>query len=569
MRAACVPALVLVAVPVAAQSWPTFFSAYLDGLEAQKRGDPALAAQAFVRAIALEPQPGRRVKTYGLNFLVNYYPYLRLAESDLDLGDLSGAEAALAKSQARAAEPAAEREALQQRLSRLRGTPGPAAPASSAPPPAAAAAPAPTVAAPATPPAGPGAPSAPPAAPSPAPAGPLPAAPATDPAAPARTPALSKTAGTPAAAPSAAPARSPAASAPVPAPVQVPAPAPPASGPAPAPEPGQASAGWWRTRTAGIGLAILAAALAGAAARHQVARRRSRSGPGPEPGTDPLTGTAVNLQFGPFAAHRVLGRGSCATAYYGRHRDTGAEVAIKVPHPHLVQDAGFRARFRLEALLGTRLDHPRVVRVVDPGPSEGDLWLAMTYLRGTTLEAHLARGGPLPAARAVAIARDIAEAIAYAHGKGIVHRDLKPGNVMLNDQGATVMDFGIARILDTSMTTGTMFLGTPLYCAPECLTGLNAGPPADRYALGVILFEMLAGHPPFQGESLFGVFEAQKFQPLPDLAALCPRLPPRLVRLVQRLCAKAPEDRPEDGETLAILDELAVLEQAGGTPVSP
>ncbi len=230
---------------------------------------------------------------------------------------------------------------------------------------------------------------------------------------------------------------------------------------------------------------------------------------------------------------------------------------------------GFRARFRLEALLGTRLDHPRVVRVVDPGPSEGDLWLAMTYLRGTTLEAHLARGGPLPAAQAVAIARDIAQAIAYAHGKGIVHRDLKPGNVMLNDQGATVMDFGIARILDTSTTTGTMFLGTPLYCAPECLTGPNAGPPADRYALGVMVFEMLAGHPPFQGESLFGVFEAQKFQPLPDLAALCPHLPPRLVRLVQRLCAKAPEDRPEDGETLAILEDLCALAEAGGTPVKP
>ena len=104
------------------------------------------------------------------------------------------------------------------------------------------------------------------------------------------------------------------------------------------------------------------------------------------------------------------------------------------------------------------------------------------------------------------------------------------------------------------MTSNTMFLGTPLYCAPEALAGPKAGPPADRYALGVMLFEMLAGHPPFQAESLFEVFEAQRFHPLPDLAALRPDLPPRLVRLVQRLCAKAPEDRPEDAETLAILD---------------
>ena len=177
----------------------------------------------------------------------------------------------------------------------------------------------------------------------------------------------------------------------------------------------------------------------------------------------------------------------------------------------------------------------------------------MDYLRGTSLEARMAAGEPLPVAQAVAIARDIAEAISYAHAKGVVHRDLKPANVMLNEQGATVMDFGIARLMDTAMTTGTMFLGTPLYCAPECVAGPRVGPPADRYSLGMILFEMLAGHPPFQGESVFEVFEAHRSRPLPDLAAARPELPPRLVRLVQRLCAKAPEDRPEDAETLEIL----------------
>ena len=117
MRAAAVPVL-LCAAALSAQSWPTFFSAYLDGLDAQKRNDHALAARAFARAIALEPQPGKRVKTYGLNFLQDYSPYLRLAESALALGDLAGAEAALTQSERRAVEPATERNALRERLRR-------------------------------------------------------------------------------------------------------------------------------------------------------------------------------------------------------------------------------------------------------------------------------------------------------------------------------------------------------------------------------------------------------------------------------------------------------------------
>jgi serine/threonine-protein kinase len=262
------------------------------------------------------------------------------------------------------------------------------------------------------------------------------------------------------------------------------------------------------------------------------------------------------LAFGPYTALYELGRGGCATAYFGRHRETGAEVAIKVPHHHLSQDPEFRARFRREASLGALLDHPRVVKILDPGPQEGDPWLAMAFIRGTTLEAFMAGKGPLPVPQAVAIASEIAEAIAYAHGKGVVHRDLKPANVMLGEHGAVVMDFGIARMLDGATATGTMFLGTPLYCAPEGVLGAKVGPPADRYALGVMLFEMLAGHPPFEADTLYRIFEAQRFDPLPDLAGIRPHTPPRLIRLVERLCAKAPEDRPEDPETLAILGGL-------------
>jgi len=119
-----------------------------------------------------------------------------------------------------------------------------------------------------------------------------------------------------------------------------------------------------------------------------------------------------------------------------------------------------------------------------------------------------------------------------------------------------VMDFGVARMLDASGTHSTMFVGTPAYAAPECLTEPQVGPPADRYALGLLLFEMLTGRPPFAGASTFQILEAQRAQPLPNLTALRPEIPPALVKLVQRLTAKNPAERPEDGETLAILRRL-------------
>jgi len=570
MRAAAVPVL-LCAAALSAQSWPTFFSAYLDGLDAQKRNDHALAARAFARAIALEPQPGKRVKTYGLNFLQDYSPYLRLAESALALGDLAGAEAALAQSERRAVEPAAERNALRERLRRKLAQAAPPAPPAAAQPAAqsaaqsaagqsAAAQPAaaqPAAAAPAPHPAGP----VPPAPPGPGTAASLPAVP--------QAPAVRQESrrGSGPAAPSAAP--------PLPAPAHPATPAQPAASPIqpppamaqPQPAAGQAQpAAATEPAAAPVrrwswGLALAALLPAGAI----LSWRLRRSGPRPQadpaatlplrPVPEAVPG-ASGLSFGPYLARHVLGRGGCATAYYGCHRETGAEVAIKVPHPHLAEDQGFRTRFRREASLGALLDHPRVVKILDPGPQEGDLWLAMAFIRGTTLEAHMVGKGPLPVAQAVAIAADIAEAIAYAHAKGVVHRDLKPANVMLNEDGAVVMDFGIARMTDAAMTSNTMFLGTPLYCAPEGILGAKVGPPADRYALGVILFEMLAGHPPFHSDTLYKILEAQRSEPLPDLALIRPYTPPRLIRLVERLCAKTPEDRPEDPETLAILKEL-------------
>lgn len=512
-------ALLLLAGP----GWFTFYEAYQEGLEAQQRGDHAQAVRAFTRAIAMEPKPGNQVKTYGLNFLATYHPYLRLAEACLALGDSAGATRALALSEQFGAEPATERTALQKRL---QSRPGQAAPAPSVtvPPPVPASNPSTTQdVAPKTP-------------------VPLASPLSTPPLAPAAVPAVAPPgAAKPGPVPShpaaAAPGDSrPGAAGPVP--VQAPAPAP-LSQPQSAPP---------RRRTWPWLLGALAAASIGLGLGF---RRKPRAWDPPPPGSDPN----LHRDFGPYHPLRTLGEGGCATAYLAVHIRSGEEAAIKVPHRHLVKDPQFRDRFRREASLGARLHHPRIVRVLTPEPAEEDLWLAMAFIQGTTLETRL-KDGPLPRAEAIRIGLHIAEAIAHAHERSVVHRDLKPSNVMLTGQGALVMDFGIARVLDATRTTSTLFLGTPAYAAPEAIQNPQVGPPADRYALGLILFEMLTGRRPFEGVSAFQILEAHRTQPLPDLGLLVPDLPVPLVSLIARLCLKEPGERPEDLETLACLRAL-------------
>ncbi len=552
----------LVSLPLAAQTWPTFFSAYEDGLAAQGRGEQALAARAFTRAIALHPQPGKGVRTYGLNFLPAYHPYLRLAEAQLALGDLEAAEAALKQSSALGGEPPSEREALSTRLRALREARTKAAPASQERPPVERTADkSPSLSA-APPLAGPG---------------PIPGT-TSPPSAASGLPAVT---GAPDVKPSRpihqvqpAPTHAPVQPTPEFTPVPIGAgetgkiPQATTVGPPPiAASPARSWTPWAWLAGGGLALAFGGAILF---------RRRRRPGDpsatlylehtgsspsapfpiGPPTQAGHTGDPNLTRAFGPFVPIKVLGQGGCATAYFGQHRDTGAEVAIKVPHRHLLQDGEFKARFHREASLGSLLHHPRIVPILDPGPLDGDPWLAMPFIHGMTLDLYLAQKGQLEIPEAIRIACDINDAISFAHSKGVVHRDLKPGNVMMTTDGAIVMDFGIARVLDVAMTVSTMFIGTPQYSAPECVLTTRVGPPADRYALGIMLFEFLAGKPPFTGESPFQILEAQRSAPLPDLALACPLVPPRLHRLIQRLCAKSPEERPEDGETRIILEEL-------------
>lgn len=250
----------------------------------------------------------------------------------------------------------------------------------------------------------------------------------------------------------------------------------------------------------------------------------------------------------------VLGRGGMGTTYRARRRKDGAIVALKIPHETCLAEPTFVARFLREGKLGEQLHHPGIVTIHEAGEDHGRPFLAMELLAGRTLKQELASTGAFPLRRCLEVARGIAEALDYAHAKGVVHRDLKPDNVMLlPDDGLKVMDFGIARTTGSEGLTGTnLFLGTPLYAAPEMVDPKRIDHRVDLYALGIILFEMLEGTVPFTADSPYRVIEMHQSAPLPDRDGLAVGIPNAVWAVVTRLCAKDPDDRFPSAEALLV-----------------
>jgi len=226
-------------------------------------------------------------------------------------------------------------------------------------------------------------------------------------------------------------------------------------------------------------------------------------------------------------------------------------VALKVPHDHLIEDAEGVARFLREGELGSTLHHPNIVRIYEAGEHRGRPFLAMEFLQGPTLEAFLAAQGPLALRAALEITRGIAVALDYAHLKGVVHRDLKPENVILAEgMQVKVMDYGIARILGApGLTAPLTYLGTPLYSAPEAMDPPQVDHQSDLYSLGIILYRMLAGAPPFISTNPFELFALHRTSPLPPIPAER-RIPPEVLALLSRLTAKEKKDRYPGAELL-------------------
>ena len=259
---------------------------------------------------------------------------------------------------------------------------------------------------------------------------------------------------------------------------------------------------------------------------------------------------------GRYVVERELARGGMATVFLARDRELDRSVAVKVLDARLAQDDGVADRFRREALTAARLAHPNVVQVYDAGEERGEAFIVMEVVEGEPLDAVLAREGRLPPERVLDLGLQACEALGYAHARGVVHRDVKPANLLLRPDGLLkVTDFGIARALDatTQLTEVGTLLGTASYVAPEQARGEPAGPPADVFSLGVVLYEALTGRLPWPIESLSELAKVAE-TPAPPAGGLAPGTPAALEEAVMHALARNPEYRPADAHALA--DEL-------------
>ncbi|MGZ8696267.1 MAG: protein kinase domain-containing protein, partial [Gaiellaceae bacterium] len=205
-----------------------------------------------------------------------------------------------------------------------------------------------------------------------------------------------------------------------------------------------------------------------------------------------------------YELEEVVGHGGMSTVYKAHDSLLERNVALKVLHQQYNEDEDFVERFKREARSVAQLQHPNIVTVIDRGEEGGRQYIVFEYINGENLKELVVRKGRLDVRAALEIAREIARALAFAHGSGLVHRDVKPQNVLLNGDGrAKVTDFGIARSLDVEhgvTQTGTI-LGTSNYIAPEQASGQPVDAHTDVYSLGIVLYEMLTGEVPFPGES--------------------------------------------------------------------
>ena len=267
--------------------------------------------------------------------------------------------------------------------------------------------------------------------------------------------------------------------------------------------------------------------------------------------SDPVVGTLVDNRY---AVTSRLARGGMSTVYLAVDQRLDRDVALKVLHPHLAADENFLGRLGREAKAAARLSHPHVVGVLDQGNDGTTAYLVMEYIKGHTLRDVIRDRGALPPRLALALIDPVVEGLAAAHAAGFIHRDVKPENVLIADDGRIkIGDFGLARAVTSSTSTGAL-IGTVAYISPELVLGKPADARSDVYSVGIMLYEMLTGRQPFEGEVPIQVAYQHVNGTVGPPSDQVPGLAGEVDELVQWCTANDPENRPVDGN--ALLQEL-------------
>src|SRR5215207_5266513 len=266
-----------------------------------------------------------------------------------------------------------------------------------------------------------------------------------------------------------------------------------------------------------------------------------------------MTEVAGNaLVDGRYRVLRRIGSGGMADVYCAEDTHLGRQVALKVLHRRFAQDQEFVERFRREAKSAAGLNHPNVVGVFDRGEHEGTYYIAMEFLTGRTLKDIASAEAPLPQERVIDIGTQILEAAGFAHRHGVIHRDFKPHNVIVDELGhAKVTDFGIARAGASEMTETGSIMGTAQYLSPEQAQGHAVTATSDIYSIGVMLYEMLAGRLPFEGDSAVAIALKHLSEPPAPISQWRPDVHPALEAVVMAALAKDPSQRWQSAEDLA------------------
>ena len=282
-----------------------------------------------------------------------------------------------------------------------------------------------------------------------------------------------------------------------------------------------------------------------------------------------MVGKILNSRY---ELEQLIGTGGMADVYRARDNLLGRTVAVKILHPQYAKDEVFIARFRQEAQAAANLNQPNIVNVYDWGIENSIYYLVMEYVEGRDLKDIIQQGGPLLPERAVEIAMSICLALEAAHAYGIVHRDIKPHNVIVTyDNQIKVMDFGIARVAGGSAMTQTgTIMGTAQYISPEQAQGRPADPRSDLYSLGVVIYEMLTGKVPFDGENPVSIaYKHVREDPLPP-SMINPDISPGLEAVVMKALAKNPENRYQTAmEMYSDLERCLEGAPVYATPVLP